>query len=267
MNSEHPTTASIIRVDKQANFTTVSNEIASRNDISLAAKGIYYYLMTKPNDWVTTAGGCASQLKESASTVKRLLAELEKAGYIERKVVSKGRGNIRTVTTLYESSRLSRDQNTSVENTADENTSDVKGGGIVKTNRVITNKLKTNEENSSKELLATPDKSIENVSVSVLVEEKQPYYGNPEINEMFDYWEQVVGFRIKSKYKMNRYACSNLLKTYKKSGLMQLIVAIDAAHHDKFGPKLTDFLSLQERANDLIVWAKTKGTTNASAQF
>ena len=92
-------------------------------------------------------------------------------------------------------------------------------------------------------------------------------YGKPEINEMFSYWHEVVGYKIESNQKNNRNACSNLLKKYKAGGLKQLITAVSFAQNDKFAPRISDFISLQSRTNDLLAWAKKKGSSNAVAQF
>ena len=92
-------------------------------------------------------------------------------------------------------------------------------------------------------------------------------YGKEEINEMFSVWNEVVGYNIEGNRQRNRNACNNLLKKYKSAGLTQLINAVAVSQKDKFAPRVSDFISLQYKLNDLIAWAKKKGTTNAVAQF
>lgn len=90
---------------------------------------------------------------------------------------------------------------------------------------------------------------------------------NPEINEMFDYWENTVGYAIQGRRQANRNACKNLLAKYKASGVKQLIDATAIAQSDQYAPRISDFSSMQSKLNDLIAWGKKKGQNNAAARF
>lgn len=92
-------------------------------------------------------------------------------------------------------------------------------------------------------------------------------YGNPEINEMFDYWHKVIGYSIQSKRQANRNACSNMIKKHGINGVKELIDGLSLAQNERFAPNIADFCSLQSKMNELILWAKKKGTTNATARF
>lgn len=98
--------------------------------------------------------------------------------------------------------------------------------------------------------------NMENTDITKVIGETPEKYGNPEINEMFDFWESVVGYPISSRKKANRYACSNLLKKHKKDGLKKLIVGVSLAQNDKYAPKISDFTTLQAKLNDLLLWGK-----------
>lgn len=114
------------------------------------------------------------------------------------------------------------------------------------------------------------DNNIDNKEITVLAKangETPEMFGKDDINEMFKYWEESIGYRISGKIQANRYACSNLLKKYKTSGLKQLIDATAAAQLDRFAPRVSDFSSLQSKLNDLIAWARKKGQSNATARF
>ena len=89
----------------------------------------------------------------------------------------------------------------------------------------------------------------------------------PEINDMFTFWEETIGYPVTSNRQRNRNACSNLLKKYHVAGLKQLINATAASQSDKYAPRVSDFISLQSKINELLAWAKRKGTVNAPAQF
>lgn len=82
--------------------------------------------------------------------------------------------------------------------------------------------------------------------------------GKPEINEVFEYWEQVIGFGIESQVKMNRYAAGNLIKKYGVDGVKKLIDGVNLAHSDRYAPSISDFRGLQADLNRLLVWGKKK---------
>ena len=85
---------------------------------------------------------------------------------------------------------------------------------------------------------------------------------DPEIDEMFAVWADVVGFEIKTGREKNRRACSNLLKSYGKDKLTQLIQGVAKSLDDRYAPRISDFSSLQTKLNDLLVWGRKKGITN-----
>jgi predicted transcriptional regulator len=86
-------------------------------------------------------------------------------------------------------------------------------------------------------------------------------YGKAEINEMFEAWEQVVGYAITGNSQKNRNACNNLLKKYGKDKLKQIIGGVAQAQSDKYAPRISDFISLQSKMNDLLLWGKQKNNT------
>lgn len=65
-------------------FTQIPNQIINRSDVTCAAKGLYLYMVSKPEVWDFTLSGIGSQLKETRPTILRLLAELEQFGYIKK---------------------------------------------------------------------------------------------------------------------------------------------------------------------------------------
>lgn len=65
-------------------FTMVANEVLSRADLSLKAKGLYAYLFSKPDDWDFAADRIAKECKEERKAVMRVLKELEVGGLLTR---------------------------------------------------------------------------------------------------------------------------------------------------------------------------------------
>lgn len=97
-------------------------------------------------------------------------------------------------------------------------------------------------------------------------------YGKPEINELFDFWEQTVGYPIKSKIKANRNAAQTLITRHGVEGVRRFITWASMAHSDRFATKqqkISDFISLRENDNHLYLWAKGKAgqQSNETARF
>ncbi len=95
----------IVRAAKRKNYTRISNKILNDPTISLKAKGLWTLLMSKPSDWEITVKGTATLTKERPDALSTIFKELEGAGYLKRHVVSHGKGDIKTVCTLFNSSK------------------------------------------------------------------------------------------------------------------------------------------------------------------
>jgi hypothetical protein len=102
---------------------------------------------------------------------------------------------------------------------------------------------------------AKRNKEIKNITTNVVIGKP---YGKPEINEMFDYWKETVGYPVTSRKQANRNACNNLYKKYGGKGLKQLIKGVTKAQDDRYAPRIGDFVDLQANLNKLMAWGKTQ---------
>ncbi len=82
----------IIRTKKNKDYTVIANFALNDNNLSLKAKGLWAYIMTKPDKWNINGRGLAEQLKESRPTINTILKELEEHGYLQRGVVRENNG-------------------------------------------------------------------------------------------------------------------------------------------------------------------------------
>lgn len=80
--------------------------------------------------------------------------------------------------------------------------------------------------------------------------------GKPEINELFDYWLEKTGIPISSKIQMNRNACNNLFNKNGMEKTKKLIDGVALAQTDKYAPGIADFIQLQSKLSELLVWGK-----------
>lgn len=83
----------VIRVEHNANYTTMSNYHLRDGRLSLRAIGLMSKMLSLPEDWDYTVGGLASIVKEGRDAVRKALMELEAAGYLVREQGRSSGGN------------------------------------------------------------------------------------------------------------------------------------------------------------------------------
>ena len=81
---------------------------------------------------------------------------------------------------------------------------------------------------------------------------------NPDINELFEYWSDKLGYTIEGNIKRNRIACSNLIRKHGIEDVKKLIDGVELAQLDKYAPRISNFVQLQSKQTDLIVWGKSR---------
>lgn len=92
----------IIRVKKDKGYFVASNKPFNDKSLSWEARGVLAYLLSKPDDWTVRNGDLYKQGPAGINKVKRILAELQKAGYLQRTRIRKPDGTFEWETTLYE---------------------------------------------------------------------------------------------------------------------------------------------------------------------
>ena len=76
---------SVFRIEKNKNYTVMSNHHLRNKELSLKAKGLLSQMLSLPDDWDYTLKGLARINKEKIDAVRTAVLELEEAGYITRK--------------------------------------------------------------------------------------------------------------------------------------------------------------------------------------
>jgi hypothetical protein len=74
--------STICRVNKNQNYTVMSNYHLRSKNLSLKAKGLLCIVFSLPDDWDYSIAGLVAICKESVSAVKSALAELKEWGYL-----------------------------------------------------------------------------------------------------------------------------------------------------------------------------------------
>lgn len=95
---------SINRVHRKTNaFSQILNEAAHSKDLGWAAKGILWYLLTKPNGWEVRTRDLMNQSADGERIVKSGLKNLEEKGYLVRWCDRTAKGRLEWKSEIFES--------------------------------------------------------------------------------------------------------------------------------------------------------------------
>ena len=84
----------IFRVERTRDYTVMCNYHLRDQNLSLKAKGLLSMMLSLPDDWNFTTKGLATICKEGVEAIGTGLKELEKAGYIVRRLLRGDHGRI-----------------------------------------------------------------------------------------------------------------------------------------------------------------------------
>lgn len=84
----------VIRVEKNRNFTTMSNYHLRDKELSLKAKGLLSQILSLPDEWDYSVRGLASICLEGKDCIVATLKELEIKGYLVRKQLRDANGRL-----------------------------------------------------------------------------------------------------------------------------------------------------------------------------
>lgn len=157
----------VIRINKTADYTVMSNVHFKEKEMSLKAKGLLSLMLSLPDSWDYSIAGLVAICKENETAVKSTLNELKKFGYliVEKKMPNETEsGRYEYEYNIYErpqGKQLKETQNIEkqgIENLPLEN-QQVENQGQLNTNQSITNELNTDELNTNNNL--SPEEEFE----------------------------------------------------------------------------------------------------------
>lgn len=82
----------VFRVERNQNYTVMSNYHLRDKSLSLKAKGLLSQMLSLPEDWDYTLAGLARINCEGRDAIRAAVSELEKAGYVTRSRVRNEKG-------------------------------------------------------------------------------------------------------------------------------------------------------------------------------
>jgi len=85
---------SVIRVTHEINYIVLQKECLEDMNLSLKAKGLWAYLLTKPNDWKFYVSQLVTVLKEGKDAIYSAMKELINNGYCQRNIIRDDSGKV-----------------------------------------------------------------------------------------------------------------------------------------------------------------------------
>ena len=79
--------AQVFQVERNKNFTVMSNHHFKNKDLSLKAKGLLSLMLSLPEDWNNNMRGLVSLSRDGIDSVRSAIKELEHYGYVERNII------------------------------------------------------------------------------------------------------------------------------------------------------------------------------------
>ena len=157
----------VIRINKTADYTVMSNAHFKEKEMSLKAKGLLSLMLSLPDSWDYSIAGLVAICKENETAVKSTLNELKKFGYL---VVTKkmpnetDSGRFEYEYNIYERPQGEQPKEIQdIEKQGIENLpveiQGVENQGQLNTNQSITNELNTDELNTKNNI--SPEKEFE----------------------------------------------------------------------------------------------------------
>ncbi len=74
----------VFRVEKSREFVVMSNKFLREKEMSLKAKGLLALCLALPDDWEYSLNGLVAICKESQTSIRSALKELESFNYLKR---------------------------------------------------------------------------------------------------------------------------------------------------------------------------------------
>lgn len=134
------------------------------------------------------------------------------------------------------------------------------------------NHLATKRQPNTIQFNTTQSKAIQSNTIQPTVAQSVKPTSRPEriptdeINEILEYWGEVIKLELGNETGQ-RKAIAALVRQRGAAGVKKLIDGVALSMDDQYAPRISDFVSLKRKQNDLLVWGHKKGKNGAAARF
>lgn len=213
----------IIKSKPNRDFTVMRNDVLERTDLSLKAKGLWAFLMTKPDGWRTSIAGLEAQLPEGRDAIMAALKELSAIGLYRKEMIHRPDGTFTWEDFVFDQPHT----------------------GFPYTDKPLTGKPYTENPRQVNTELVNTEKV--KVSKDTTGRDKR----DPGVQQVMEMFEREIG--IQQPQTMRRYAYL-LIRKYELEPLLVMITAAAAAQQvDRFCPRtptVKDFFYQKEKLQD-----------------
>ena len=172
---------SVFRINKNNNFTVMSNYHFKERSMSLKAKGLLSLMLSLPDDWNYNLAGLVRLSKDGKDGVMSALGELEKFGYLKRIRTQDTKGRFTGIE--YHIFEEPQQDNPVAANTKEDMPKSAKGNSENQKLLNTNNKLNTNDYKDTKEL------STKSIALEDAIEVLESIKDNELKNLYIDYIE------------------------------------------------------------------------------
>jgi hypothetical protein len=149
--------STVIRVEKNQNFTVMSNLFLRNKELSLKAKGLLAVCLSLPPNWEYSMKGLVAISKESITAIRNSMRELEEHGYMKVNKLKNDKGQFYYEYVIFEEPEHQKPSTGKLEiDNVDVDNLDIENVNQLNTNQLITKKENTNKLNLYIEEQAPP---------------------------------------------------------------------------------------------------------------
>lgn len=199
----------VFRVNKNKNYTVMSNYHLKDANMSFKAKGLLSMMLSLPDDWDYSIKGIISISKENKTSIQSTLKELEENKYLKRTRKQNEKGQFGYIYDIYEKPWVGKPciENLVTDNLCTENMPQI-NTNIQNTKNQNTKKLNTNnkrEYGEFKNVLLTDDeyKKLEEINALSQIENLSRYIASTG-KRYKSHYATILNWDRRDKQKENK---------------------------------------------------------------
>lgn len=135
---------SVFRIEKNKNYTVMSNYHLRDRNLSYKAKGMLSFMLSLPDDWDYSMDGLCAISKESRDGIRSIIRELEEYHYVKIEKVRGAKGYFYYNYFIYEIPHFEEHEHD--ENNPDMENPYLDSPSVESTTQINTNKINTNKK-------------------------------------------------------------------------------------------------------------------------